>query len=416
MSHIVLPITAVLIFLKLAMCSHVNVCGKRMVTSLSQKNCTDKATNNAAFYLDKTECIPKCKLLDKSTKPGTCSSKETTTCSPGYSCHLKVCESVGLLAETSEIYSCETDSDCIIYEEQSKCGDYCILPNKGDDGSNGVSCMAYHLNYKEYEDNYWSAVKFKPTCDDNEKWAPKQCKGGLKGRCFCYSANGVRLFGQSLVSDSDDMTCACSRRKSELEESGRNLVSFHCDSKGNYEKIQCDIEKGLCWCAESLTGTPTTPFVPLVAIKKLFCYSEENVGSQYLRQCESKKYASAMISAKLKKRGVKLVASDDLLCDADGSYGAYRISSGIAYCSWRDNTNIGNWMANLNEMKTKLTCNCARDYKMYGWSLDCESTGNYAPLQITAVEKEQKYYCIDDDGFIKSPLLNDSTTNCTTYY
>lgn len=36
-----------------------------------------------------------------------------------------------------------------------------------------------------------------------------------------------------------------------------------------------------------------------------------------------------MISAKLKKRGVKLVASDDLLCDADGSYGAYRISSGM---------------------------------------------------------------------------------------
>lgn len=69
------------------------------------------------------------------------------------------------------------------------------------------------------------------------------------------------------------MSCskACSRRKSELEESGRNFVSFHCDSKGNYEKLQCDVEKGLCWCAESLTGTPTTPFVPLVAVKKLFC-------------------------------------------------------------------------------------------------------------------------------------------------
>lgn len=42
--------------------------------------------------------------------------------------------------------------------------------------------MAYHLNYEEYENNYWSAVKFKPTCDDNEKWTPKQCKGGMKGR------------------------------------------------------------------------------------------------------------------------------------------------------------------------------------------------------------------------------------------
>lgn len=110
-------------------------------------------------------------------------------------------------------------------------------------------------------------------------------------RCFCYSANGVRIFGQSLFIDSNDMTCgkvtniyvvsettyfiscskACSRKKSELEESGRNFVSFHCDSKGNYEKLQCDIEKGLCWCAEPLTGTLTSPFVPLVAVKKLFC-------------------------------------------------------------------------------------------------------------------------------------------------
>lgn len=66
MSYLVLPLIAVLVFLNIAECSDVNVCRKRLVSSLNQKNCTDKATNETAFYLDKTECIPKCRLLDRS--------------------------------------------------------------------------------------------------------------------------------------------------------------------------------------------------------------------------------------------------------------------------------------------------------------------------------------------------------------
>lgn len=39
-----------------------NTCPAKIITSLHQKNCTDKATENEAYYLDKTSCIPKCSL------------------------------------------------------------------------------------------------------------------------------------------------------------------------------------------------------------------------------------------------------------------------------------------------------------------------------------------------------------------
>lgn len=71
-----------------------------------------------------------------------------------------------------------------------------------------------------------------------------------------------------------------------------------------------------------------------VFLSKIFTFSnildqEGKVGSQYLRQCESKKFATAMITAKLKTHGVVTVETDTLLCDADGSYGAYAIRSGM---------------------------------------------------------------------------------------
>lgn len=39
-----------------------NTCPAKIITSLHQKNCTNKATENEAYYLDTTSCIPKCSL------------------------------------------------------------------------------------------------------------------------------------------------------------------------------------------------------------------------------------------------------------------------------------------------------------------------------------------------------------------
>lgn len=57
--------------------------------------------------------------------------------------------------------------------------------------------------------------------------------------------------------------------KEDLLEAGREYVSFHCDSMGNFEPLQCD--KGLCWCAEPQTGKLVSPIVPEKAFRILPC-------------------------------------------------------------------------------------------------------------------------------------------------
>lgn len=64
------------------------------------------------------------------------------------------------------------------------------------------------------------------------------------------------------------MTCACSRRKDELL-SKSEYVTFHCDSMGNYEPLQCN--DGQCWCVEPHTGDITAPVVPEAMMKYLPC-------------------------------------------------------------------------------------------------------------------------------------------------
>lgn len=51
--------------------------------------------------------------------------------------------------------------------------------------------------------------------------------------------------------------------------SRRKYSTLHCDSKGNFEELQCDV--GLCWCVEPKTGKLLSPMVPEQAMTKLPC-------------------------------------------------------------------------------------------------------------------------------------------------
>lgn len=62
---------------------------------------------------------------------------------------------------------------------------------------------------------------------------------------------------------------ACSRRKADLETT--RTTTFHCDSMGNYEPLQCDMISKQCWCADSMTGDLVSAVVPLKAITLLSC-------------------------------------------------------------------------------------------------------------------------------------------------
>ncbi|GJQ83428.1 hypothetical protein Trydic_g14208 [Trypoxylus dichotomus] len=289
-------------------------------------------------------------------------------------------------------------------------GYYCVATRCS---VNSSSCYRYYTkNVDEYTRAMW-----KPTCLPDESWAPKQCKGeAANGRCFCFDGEGNRLFGDAFSLDADDMTCACSRRRAELEKMGDSVfVSLHCDSMGNYEPLQCDMDSEQCWCVEPKTGDITSTIVPMGLMTRLSCYNETTVGNQYLRQCESELYAQAKIIDEFNAHGTERVNFDPLSCLYDGSYGPYKIQQGILYCVWRDRTNIGAYQVSVDSDIDSVNCNCARDTKVFAeaglrFSLSCASNGNYKPIQMDG----SRYYCVDDDGFPKSETMDDEP-DCTKY-
>lgn len=60
---------------------------------------------------------------------------------------------------------------------------------------------------------------------------------------------------------------------------GRLDVSLHCDERGSFEPLQCDL--GRCWCVEEDSGIPRTrPIIENLAYL-LPCYEEETFGARY---------------------------------------------------------------------------------------------------------------------------------------
>ncbi|XP_026316883.1 uncharacterized protein LOC113227985 [Hyposmocoma kahamanoa] len=236
-------------------------------------------------------------------------------------------------------------------------------------------------------------------CLPDGRFAPVQCKGDrFTGRCFCSDERGNRIFGQMWRDEADEMTCACSRRRSQLEAEGRVDVSLHCTPNGSYEPLQCD--DGLCWCAEPKTGQPTIIPVPEQDMNLLPCFRAAEVGEQYLRQCESLTIAFGMIHMEHKSHGTNFLGNPVTFCDYDGSYGPLQIQNGIAYCTGRDGKILGAWQTITSEMEG-MNCNCAQDTMIHfparGMSMThvCQGNGNYRPHQNVG----DISYCVDTDGY-----------------
>ncbi|KAG0426283.1 hypothetical protein HPB47_026598 [Ixodes persulcatus] len=51
---------------------------------------------------------------------------------------------------------------------------------------------------------------------------------------------------------------------------------IHCDSRGNYEELQCEGE--LCYCADPMTGKPTGNLVLIQQIALLPCFGDPRTG------------------------------------------------------------------------------------------------------------------------------------------
>lgn len=124
----------------------------------------------------------------------------------------------------------------------------------------------HHLNHLPDQ------IQWVPDCEPNGQFAAKQCRGDkVSGRCFCFDDAGNKIFGWDWRVNEQQMTCACSRYRARLEAAGRQDVTLHCTSNGNYEELQCD--RDICWCADPLTGALVegTVIVPSTMWQALPC-------------------------------------------------------------------------------------------------------------------------------------------------
>lgn len=94
----------------------------------------------------------------------------------------------------------------------------------------------------------------------------------------------------------------------------------------------------------------------------------DEMGTEYLRECESAAHAQMVIRQTLHRHGTTDVSFNNIQCDYDGSYGKYKIANGMsvssitynmrqrihfqfnfrASCLWRNNTPIGSFQAGAN--------------------------------------------------------------------
>ncbi|XP_045470660.1 uncharacterized protein LOC123677951 isoform X1 [Harmonia axyridis] len=295
-----------------------------------------------------------------------------------------------------------------------KCGD------SGECEVDTNSCFKYYANVQGNENI--QKLLWTPDCSGDGSWAPKQCKGGSAGRCFCYDMKGQRIFGDSFNENSVNMTCACSRRKAELLDSSnpnrRTYVSFHCDYQGNYEELQCD--SGHCWCVEPKTGRPISMIVPEKSMKYLPC-SKTLQGSQYLRKCESQAYAQTKIIEIMKRHGTSSPNIQVVACGNDGSYGPYKIQNPSIYCVKRNNEKMS-YHQDITNLRD-INCNCAHDSDLYDrlgkpFTLVCQDNGNYVPLQRIVEDNKVKRFCVDSDGNKKVDSVDEKENDeyCKKFY
>lgn len=309
---------------------------------------------------------------------------------------------------------------CVPHDPQEPCSEANPCPPGFMCRNNGKNMCILDPNScitrVNYPTNPWKAA-WKPLCLDDGTWAPKQCKGeATSGRCFCYDTVGNRIFGQAFIDKSENMTCACSRRKAEIRRQGsRPYSTLHCDSMGNYEPLQCD--DGHCWCVQNKTGELISKVVPSSLMNLLPCYSKEDVGESYTRQCESEQWAQENLLLEFNLHGTKYVNFPQVICDADGNYGNYQRVGAEVYCKWKDNTNIGSYKTAIDSDIQNVNCYCARDLKIYEsigstQYLECTPNGNYRPEQYLTNEK---WYCVDKDGFKSSDFFSERPENCSDY-
>ncbi|CAN7938469.1 unnamed protein product [Ixodes hexagonus] len=245
-----------------------------------------------------------------------------------------------------------------------------------------------------------------PTCDARGGYEAKQCKSN---KCVCVDEKGSTIFGQAELSQSENMTCACSRemtaRMRERRSDWMAGPQIHCDPRGDYEKLQC--EGKLCYCADQITGKPTGHLVLIQQIALLPCYDAKRYGEGYLTTCEREMTRVRSLVHHFSQKGQTLVGLEAAICDIDGGFA--RVQCGrpdSCVCSDRKGASLKSYAYEQTDSDAfkKMDCNCAIDedhrLRRYGRlpSWRCDQYGNFLPVQWLL--GSDSFYCLEEDGSV----------------
>lgn len=218
------------------------------ITSITQADC-----EKYSVLVSKQGNCPRCETGAKQCEACT----HSDDCAPGLKCEL-------LSTFDDENYT--SDSTRLNKNQQQQQQEWCVYDKS----------TCHHLNHLPAQ------IQWVPDCEPNGQFATKQCRGDkVSGRCFCFDDAGNKIFGWDWRVNEHQMTCACSRYRARLEAAGRQDVTLHCTSNGNYEELQCD--RDICWCADPSTGAlvegtiivPSTMWQALPCCK-FYCLSRQH--------------------------------------------------------------------------------------------------------------------------------------------
>eukprot|EP00095_Tigriopus_kingsejongensis_P010555 maker-scaffold421_size176100-snap-gene-0.25 protein:Tk10555 transcript:maker-scaffold421_size176100-snap-gene-0.25-mRNA-1 annotation:"hypothetical protein DAPPUDRAFT_300097" len=274
-------------------------------------------------------------------------------------------------------------------------------------------CLAKALTYEDWLvaiEKDCKIMEWEPRCNYYGSFEAVQSKTNVYhtvDRKFCSNPKGERIFGEAGSEvEFEDMNCACSRKYWELTQTirdtiGREDVSLHCELNGDFEGIQCDMDR--CWCVNPETGAALTKPLHLNMARALPCYDEELFGPQYFRRCESRKVGKARARKKLLDHGFRWEETNEINCEWDGSFEKVYCDkeAGQCRCVDKKNQQIGNYFTSFVDRDT-MNCQCARDELAGLTQRNCGTgpdAGNYREVQSFS----ESEYCVDEDGFRKTP-------------
>uniref|UniRef100_A0A4Q8K3G7 U3-Liphistoxin-Lsp1b_1 n=1 Tax=Liphistius sp. SGP-2016 TaxID=1905180 RepID=A0A4Q8K3G7_9ARAC len=237
-----------------------------------------------------------------------------------------------------------------------------------------------------------------PDCDEKGLFRAKQCK---QKKCFCVNKDGKRIFGQEERHLAANMTCACSRAMSIMQQQKKDSwmtkPQEHCTPSGDYDDLQCVDD--LCYCADPATGGVIGKVTAMSFIELLPCYDEEKHTKRYLKQCEIQLMRTRSLIHQFRLKGIEIIGLDSVQCDLDGTFAPKQCQTDVCACTDEKGVSIGSYRIEKTntDQERQMTCRCARDrnslHSLYT-RMSCEATGNFVPHQCF----DGQCYCVDEDG------------------